>query len=191
MAAHVGFVDAFGFVVLGGFFVASVDATTTQTGVAFSLSTPSVLGPLAAILGGFLAGVIAATLAGRHWPSRQVAGALAVTTTALAAGGLVGHFFDARVALGFTLAVAMGAANTLVDPAGLLVDLARDLSDRLHSSDRTRRWTRSLLLWTAVTLGAVVGAVVAHRCGTDTAWIAEGGALAVTLYTVGAARARS
>lgn len=42
------------------------------------------------------------------------------------------------------LVVAMGSASALAEPAGLLVDLARDRSDRLHSG--RLGWTHSLLL---------------------------------------------
>ena len=49
---HLGFVDAFGFVVFGGFFVSSVDATTTRTGVALGGSSWFVVG-LAATLAAY------------------------------------------------------------------------------------------------------------------------------------------
>lgn len=185
-AAHVGFVDAVGFVVLGGFFVASIDATTTQAGVALGGNTNSAVGLLAAILVGFLAGVIAAALAGHRWPSHRAAGALALAAASLAATGLVGQFTDVRVAIGFTLAVAMGAANTLVEPAGLLVDLARALSDRLHAAG-PRLWIHYLRLWVAVAAGAVVGAVLVSRLGTDAVWIVAGTAFLAALYCASAA----
>ncbi len=44
IAMHVGFVDAFGFVLLGGFFVSSIEATTTRAGVALAGGTWFVLG---------------------------------------------------------------------------------------------------------------------------------------------------
>ncbi|WP_237168114.1 DUF1275 family protein [Prescottella equi] len=180
IAAFVGFVDALGFVVLGGFFVSSVDATTTQTGVALDGGIHWPLGLLAAILGSFLIGVMAATYVGQCWPRRRVTGAFMVATAALVASGLIGQISDSRVMIGFTLALAMGAANTLVEPAGLLVDMARALSERLQST-RSRVWARHLLLWVAMTLGAAVGAVLGSHLGTSTAWIAAAIALLVAI----------
>ncbi|WP_240960782.1 DUF1275 family protein [Rhodococcus sp. A14] len=111
---HLGFVDAFGFVVFGGFFVSSVDATTTRTGVALGGSSWFVVGLAGAILAGFVVGVVMAAVVGRMWPRQRVPGVLLLTAVLLAAAGALHAVTTTAPLIGFALALAMGVEATLL-----------------------------------------------------------------------------
>ncbi|WP_257014848.1 DUF1275 domain-containing protein [Rhodococcus sp. ACPA1] len=149
---HLGFVDAFGFVLLGGFFVSSIDATTTRTGVALGGSSWFVVGLAGAILAGFVVGVVLAAVVGRMWPRQRVPRVLLLTAVLLAAAGALHAVTTTAPLIGFTLALAMGAEATLLETGGLLAAAARSLTDRLFGRG-SRRWARYLRLWGAVAVG--------------------------------------
>ncbi|WP_236603716.1 MULTISPECIES: DUF1275 family protein [unclassified Rhodococcus (in: high G+C Gram-positive bacteria)] len=176
VAVHVGFVDAFGFVLLGGFFVSSINATTTTTGVALGGGTWGVLGLGAAIIGGFLVGVVTAAVVGHRWTHRRVSRVLLLVAGLLAAGGAIHWFTAAPVVIGFFLALAMGAENTLLETGGLLIETAQRITDRLLAKE-SHQWLHYLRLWSAVTLGAILGAWAYRVLGFNSLWIAVGAAL--------------
>ncbi|WP_319617784.1 YoaK family protein [Rhodococcus opacus] len=176
VAVHVGFVDAFGFVLLGGFFVSSINATTTTAGVALGGGTWGVLGLGAAIVGGFLVGVVTAAVVGHRWTRQRVSRVLFLVAGLLAAGGAIHWFTAAPVVIGFVLALAMGAENTLLETGGLLVETAQRITDRLLTKE-AHQWLHYLWLWGAVTLGAILGAWAYRLLAFDSLWIAVGAAL--------------
>lgn len=180
IAAHIGFVDGFGFVFLGGFFVSSIEATTTQAGVALGDAAFGAIGLPATILAGFVAGVVAAALAGNRWPRERVTGALLIAVGALVAAGIVGQITEVKTAIGLTMAIAIGAENTLVQSGGVLVDMARTLSEPLNPKGPDP-WMRYLRLWAAVVVGALAGAAVFKVFGLNTVWVAAGSALLAAL----------
>ncbi|WP_237723846.1 MULTISPECIES: DUF1275 family protein [unclassified Rhodococcus (in: high G+C Gram-positive bacteria)] len=175
VAMHLGFVDAFGFVVLGGFFVSSIDATTTRAGVALGGSSWFVVGLAGAILAGFVVGVVLAAVVGRMWPRQRVPRVLLLAAGLLAAAGALHAVTTTAPLIGFTLALAMGAEATLLETGGLLAAAARGLTDRLFGRG-PRRWARYLRLWGAAVVGAAAGAVTYRVLGFGALWVAAGAA---------------
>ncbi|MDF3306814.1 DUF1275 family protein [Rhodococcus sp. T2V] len=176
VAMHLGFVDAFGFVLLGGFFVSSIEATTTRTGVALGSSSWFVLGLGGAILAGFVVGVVLAAVVGRMWSRRRVPRVLLLTAGLLAAAGALHAVTTTAPPIGFALALAMGAEATLLETGGLLADAARSLTDRLFGRVPRHRWVRYLRLWGAVAVGAAAGAAMYRVLGFGALWVAAGAA---------------
>lgn len=174
VAMHLGFVDAVGFVLLGGFFVSSIEATTTRTGVALGSSSWFVLGLGGAILAGFVVGVVLAAVVGRMWPRRRVPRVLLLAAALLAAAGAL-HAVTTTPLIGFALALAMGAEATLLETGGLLAGAARSLTDRLFGRG-PHRWVRYLRLWAAVAVGAAAGAAMYRVLGFGALWVAAGAA---------------
>jgi uncharacterized membrane protein YoaK (UPF0700 family) len=171
VAVHVGFVDATGFVLLGGFFVSSIAATTTQGGVALGRGTGMAVGLAGAILAGFLSGVVLAGVVAHTWPRARVPRVLLLSVGLLAAAGALHAATTSAPLIGFVLALPMGAEATLLDTGGLLAGAAQGLIDRFFDH-RSRRWARYLRLWVAVAAGAIVGAVACRVFGFDALWIA-------------------
>ncbi|MDI1295587.1 MAG: DUF1275 family protein, partial [bacterium] len=117
LAALAGFVDALGFLKLGGLFVSFMSGNSTR--MAVGLATGSTIaitaaGLIAAFVGGVVAGALVGRMAGR-WRKPAVL-ALVFTLLALAAtlalSGLASH------TLTLLMAAAMGAVNNVFQRDG-------------------------------------------------------------------------
>lgn len=194
LTALAGFVDAIGFIELGGYFVSFMSGNSTRLGVGLESGLSNALLP-AALVGLFVAGVVIGTLAGqwagRHRPTAVVslvAGLLA--TAALCSDAGYGHATVAAMAL------AMGAENAVFERngevtigltymTGTLVKLGQRLTAALLGQSDRLAWTWYLLLWLGLVAGTFAGAAVYTRVGLDGLWFA---ALAAALLAVACQR---
>jgi len=193
LSALAGFVDATGFLKLGGFFVSFMSGNTTRLAVGLAQGTPS-----AAIAGGlivtFILGVVLGTLSGHFAGKQGTAAKLALVSLllALAAGfGVMGVSFGAVVAM----TLAMGAINAvfahggevhigLTYMTGTLVKIGQRLAMAFLGGDRLAWWPYALL-WFGLAAGAVTGALVYPYLGLNGLWLA---ALAAALFALAAMR---
>jgi uncharacterized membrane protein YoaK (UPF0700 family) len=189
LSALAGYVDAVGFVALGGFFVSFMSGNTTRLGVGIATHGASAL-----IAGGliltFVVGVTAASLlgraAGRH--RRPVILALVGILLALAACfGAAGLMTGAGIAM----ALAMGAENTVFEKdgevtvgvtymTGTLVKCGQRIAAALAGGDPFG-WVPFLMLWGGLALGAVVGALAFVAVGIAALWFAAAAAALLAL----------
>jgi uncharacterized membrane protein YoaK (UPF0700 family) len=188
-----GFVDATGFINLGGFFVSFMSGNTTRFAV--GLATGGTAAAIAAgLIATFVLGVMAGTLVGRRAPHNRAASVLGLVAIFLAVAalcGTAGYLPGAAIAM----ALAMGAENAVFERegevhigltymTGTLVKLGQHLLNALLGGDRWA-WRSYLLLWLGLTAGALVGALLHPWLGLGALWIA---AAAAALFTVTAAR---
>ena len=187
-----GFVDAVGFLNLGGFFVSFMSGNSTRLGVALGEGALDQAGKAAGLIALFLAGVIAGALVARIGGTRRspVLIAEALLLTAAAAGFAAG--FQAMGIVGLVL--AMGVENAvfqrdgevavgLTYMTGALVKAGQRMAAALTGGDRFA-WAPYLALWAALSAGAAIGAVCYLRLGAASAWIA---AAVVTVLALRAA----
>jgi len=188
-----GYVDAIGFVTLGGFFVSFMSGNTTRVAVGLAEGTSAGL-TAAGLIGAFVLGVIAGSLLGRQAQANRrpavlifVAALLVLASTS----GAQGAPFTAMV----VVAIAMGAENTVFAEAGevrigltymtgALVKLGKGIATALVGGDRMA-WAPYFLLWFGLLVGATTGALVYARVGLDALWAA---ALAMALLAIVAAK---
>jgi uncharacterized membrane protein YoaK (UPF0700 family) len=184
LAALAGFVDATGFLKLGGFFVSFMSGNTTRLAVGLAQGTSS-----AAVAGGliatFIAGVMAGTITGHFAAAQRAAVILALVCLLLAAAAGFG-------ALGFSIAavaamtLAMGAINAvfahggevhigLTYMTGTLVKIGQHLAGAVLGGDPLAWWPY-LLLWFGLACGAVCGALAFPYLGLNSLWLAAGAA---------------
>lgn len=196
VAALAGFVDALGFLSLGGIFVSFMSGNTTQLGTRLArgdLTSPQVVIP-AAIIALFVAGVIGGTVA-RRVLVRRGAGTMAIVMCALLVGAALGASAGWRPVAFALTALAMGTANTVLPGpghstvgvtyvTGALVKLGQAIGGRLVG-DRSGPWLFDLSLWACLAAGAVAGAMAYARWQLASLWIA---AAAATLVAWGAHR---
>ncbi|WP_246191176.1 YoaK family protein [Aureimonas leprariae] len=198
LAALAGYVDAIGFLKLGGLFVSFMSGNSTRLAVALGLRSPEVVvagGLITAFLGGVIAGSLVAAIAGAIRKP-----AVLVLTTCLLAGAAAfdGSPGDFRVTA--LMAAAMGCANCVFQRdgevsvgvtyiTGTLVKLGQHLAAVLLGRDRLG-WVPYLLLWSGLVTGAVGGAKLYTLTGAAALWIAAvvAGLLAVVAWLLGPAQ---
>ncbi|MEV7694004.1 DUF1275 family protein [Microbacterium sp. NPDC089189] len=177
LALMAGFVDGFGFVFLGGYFVSFMSGNTTQAGAELVQGSFGSAAFCAALIVCFVAGSAAGTataLTGVRPAGRVLAlVAAALVIAALFAGA------EALLPTGAALAFGMGAVNTVFSRDGVaaggitymtgaLMKVGEGIVAALRGRDRTG-WLRYLGMWAAIAAGAILGAA-AMRLGTTALW---------------------
>lgn len=174
-----GFVDALGFVHLGGYFVSFMTGNSTRAAV--DLAAGRFNGWLLAIglVVSFVFGVMAGTGIGLVAEKRR-----SVTTLLLVAGiiavATVLATFGSQAPSGLLLAAGMGSLNTVFTRngevavgitymTGTLVKLGQSLVGALTGGDR-RLWPRHLLLWSMIGIGATGGTLAYRGIGAPALW---------------------
>ncbi|MDR6128196.1 uncharacterized membrane protein YoaK (UPF0700 family) [Sphingomonas sp. SORGH_AS802] len=200
LAMLAGYVDAIGFLRLGGLFVSFMSGNSTQLGVAIAGHAGGVAvaaGLLACFVLGVVLGARVALAAGR----RRKPAVLALVTLLLALATLVGTMTAAPMAALFLLALAMGAENNVFQRGGevsvgvtymtgTLVKLGQNLAMASAGGPRWR-WLPYLLLWAGLVAGAVTGAALYPLHGLYALWgaVAAAGVLTVMAWSVGPVQA--
>lgn len=175
LAALAGYVDAIGFIELGGLFVSFMTGNSTQLAVGVA-GQGTAAGIAALLVIAFVGGVVAGALVAGRVPAAartpvvlvMVAGLLGAATLAEAERG---HYLTAAL-----LATAMGVENNALAPGdagggialtymtGTLVKLGQRLAAALAGGARWA-WLPFLALWSALVGGAALGALVYPRVG--------------------------
>lgn len=193
LSSLAGFVDAVGFIAVGGYFVSFMSGNTTQAAVAIADGAWHDLLVAGSLIVAFVVGVVGGSLAAsvRGIRRRPVVLALVTALLVIAAGA---HAASAPVVLcALVVAAAMGAENAtferdgevsigLTYMTGTLVKLGQSLA-RVVRGDRDRAWLRYAVLWSGLAGGAVLGALVYRGLGFASVWVAAGGAALATLVT--------
>ncbi|MGV8997127.1 MAG: YoaK family protein [Parvibaculaceae bacterium] len=186
-----GFVDAVGFLNLGGYFVSFMSGNTTRMAVGVAQgSEPALIA--GGLIGTFVAGVMLGTFTG-HMAGRHRATAVLILVAvllAMAAGfGASGHFALAAMAM----ALAMGAENAifangsevyigLTYMTGTLVKMGQNMAGALLGGPPFAWWPY-FLLWLGLAAGAVAGAAAYPHLGLNSLWIASVAALIFALLS--------
>lgn len=187
-----GFVDAIGYIKLGGFFVSFMSGNSTRLGVGAAIQMTDAFLALGLILV-FVTGVIVGTLFG-NW-TKSNAASLGLVTAFLAAAAIL-HVLDLdRIAV-VSMVLAMGAENTvfqrngevsigLTYMMGTLVKMGQWVAAAIVGGPKDA-WIPYAILWAGLVTGACLGAVTYAHIGMNGLWIA---ALAAALCTVWAFKA--
>jgi uncharacterized membrane protein YoaK (UPF0700 family) len=189
LSALAGYVDAIGFIHLGGLFVAFMSGNSTRMGVSLAEGHWQTAAESFSLIVLFVTGATAGSLIVRgHGASRQpwllLAEALLLATAALCYALDLPNFAIAAIVL------AMGMENTvfqiegggglgLTYVTGALVKVGQLVAVALTGGARWG-WVPNLLLWAALATGCVVGALAYHWINLAAIWFAAGAALALS-----------
>ena len=184
-SALAGFVDALGFLYLGGFFVSFMSGNSTRLAVGLSEHVADAL-TAGGLIASFVVGVMLGSLCGRTI-RRARHGALMYLIAAMLTAASLLAAADATWAAAAVLAMAMGAENALFEHdgevqigltymTGTLVKLGQRLLSALMGGDRFG-WVPYLLLWLGLLAGAVLGAILFGVIGHQAIWVAAASAL--------------
>lgn len=187
-AALAGYVDAIGFLSLGGFFVSFMSGNSTRLAVGLAGLPPEAL-VAARLIASFVVGVMMGTLIGA-WLKPMRRPAVLVLVAGLLASAALLDAVDIHVAMMFA-AAAMGAENTtferdgevsigLTYMTGTLVKLGQRLAGAILGGPKLA-WAPYLLLWLGLVSGAVAGAMVWPVAGLAGLWAGVAGALALAV----------
>jgi uncharacterized membrane protein YoaK (UPF0700 family) len=193
LSALAGFVDALGFTQLGGFFVSFMSGNSTRLGVGLANASAT-----AAVAGGliitFVLGVMVGSWLGLRSGTLRRFAVLALVSGLLACGATLASLGAAWPAV-LAMTLAMGAENAVFDRdgevdigltymTGALVKLGQRLVMALRGGPAWR-WATSLMLWSGLVAGALLGALAHQQFGLQALWLA---AVAAAFLTVIAAR---
>jgi uncharacterized membrane protein YoaK (UPF0700 family) len=191
LLAVAGFVDAIGFLTLGGLFVSFASGNSTQ----FAISLGGVhLGPglqAGMLVGVFVVGVTGGrllALAFGDWGRPVI---LAAEAAFLAASALAPLSAPGSA---YLMALAMGAQNNVVHKVGetrtaltyvtgTLVNFGEKLAGALTSAGPPLAWAPYLLLWAGLVLGGAAGVVAYGSFGLRALLIPAAAALAFAAAT--------
>jgi len=193
-----GYVDAIGFLKLGGFFVSFMSGNSTRLGVGIATGQWMMARTALTLIGLFVAGVVAGALAARRAGEQRRSVVLALEATLLAAAAaLISAGFDSA-GVG-AMVLAMGAENAvfqrdgdvgvgLTYMTGALVKAGQRIAAALTGGDRWA-WGPYALLWAGLSLGGALGAAAYLRVGVLALWAAA--ALVASLAAIKAWRERA
>lgn len=168
-----GYVDAIGFITLGGYFIAFMSGNSTRFAVGMAEGISGAWLALG-LIGNFVVGVIAGTLTGYWLQARRYSAVLSLVSLLLSAAATLfalGHYALAITAM----TLAMGAENAVFEKegevhigltymTGALVKFGQRLAGALLGGPRNA-WIPYLLLWIGLVAGAVVGALMHAAIG--------------------------
>ncbi len=177
-----GYVDAIGFLKLGGFFVSFMSGNSTRLGVGLATDHGQAALTVLAIVALFVTGVVLGALLARGVGEGRRSAVLALEAGLLIAGAalFMAGFDTAGVA---AVVLAMGAENAvfqrngdvgvgLTYMTGTLVRAGQRIAAALTGGDRWA-WGPYLLLWAGLTTGGAIGAAAYMQVGTLALWAAS------------------
>ena len=189
LAALAGYVDAIGFIQVGGFFVSFMSGNSTRLAVGVMNDAKDWM-IAAGLIAAFFIGVIAGSLSGRKFKRRHRAVLAVVTVALFVAAGMAEAGF--LLVSAWALAFAMGAENAtferdgevlvaLTYMTGTFVKAGQRIAAALAGDADRYAWIPHMLLWLALIAGAVMGAAMQVQFGTVSLWCAVGVAAACFL----------
>jgi uncharacterized membrane protein YoaK (UPF0700 family) len=181
LSAVAGYIDAIGFLKLGGFFVSFMSGNSTRLGVGLATGQWATVRTALALIGLFVAGVVLGALVARRAGEGRRSIVLALEAALLAASA---SLFTAGldVAGVAAMVLAMGAENAvfqrngdvgvgLTYMTGALVKAGQRIAAALTGGDRWA-WGPYALLWIGLTAGGALGATAYLRLGLVAVWAA-------------------
>lgn len=183
-ATLAGYVDAIGFLSLGGFFVSFMSGNSTRLAVGVA-GPPSEALIAARLIASFVSGVVLGSLVGaaaKRWRRPAV---LVLVACLLGSAAIVAMWAPDLAML--LVAAAMGAENTtferdgevsigLTYMTGALVKLGQRLASAIMGGPKLA-WAPYLMLWLGLVGGAVAGALAWPVFGLAGLWAGVAGAL--------------
>lgn len=178
LASLAGYIDALGFMELGGFFVSFMSGNSTRLAVGTTGNLANAALAASLILT-FLLGVILGSLVAhfaKHHRRAAVMSFVAALLFAAASLNAIGFKHAAVVAMG----LAMGAENAVFERdgevsigltymTGTLVKLGQRLAIAFTGGSKTA-WGPYFLLWSGLVSGAILGASAYTHLGLNALW---------------------
>ena len=196
LSALAGYVDGIGFLHLGGLFVSFMSGNSTRMGVSLAQgdwpNAAAALGLIALFVVGATCGSLIVLGRGANrqpWVLLTEASLLAVAALCYASGLSNAAVAAIVLAMGLENAVFQieGGGLGLTYVTGALVKVGQLLAAALTGGPRWA-WLPNLLLWAALVIGVVCGAVAYRWINLAAIWFAAGAALALSAMVAATTR---
>lgn len=197
LTAIAGWVDAIGFLRLGGLFVSFMSGNTTQMAVAMAQGRTLEAAAAAGIIILFVMGAFAGRLVAEAAEAWRQAAVLILTASLLSIAVLVGlaQGQAALVTATAAMVLAMGVQNaamgkvgeakaSLTYVTGTLVKLGETLADAFTGAEKLRAVLPYLAMWIGLALGGIAGATAYGQFGSS-ALLAPAAAAALLALLLG------
>lgn len=199
LSALAGYVDGVGFLHLGGLFVSFMSGNSTRLGVSLAAGHWSDAAEAIGLIALFVIGAALGSLIMLTRSAFCQCWVLLAEAVLLAAAALCYERGMSSVAIA-AIVLAMGLENSVFQAeggvglgltymTGALVKVGQ-LAAAALTGGRRWGWLPNLLLWAALVLGAICGALAYHRINLAAIWFAAGWALALSgiVFTTSARR---
>ncbi len=188
LSALAGYVDAIGYLHLGGLFVSFMSGNSTRLGVSLADGDWRNAGAALGLVVLFVIGAAAGSLV-VHSRSRHRQPWLLLIETVLLTLSALSYMFGWPVIAVAAIVLAMGLENAMfqIEGGGLgltyitgaLVKAGQLIAAAL-TGGAPLDWVPNVLLWAALVVGAVLGAMAYHWINLAAIWFAAGFALALS-----------
>lgn len=185
-----GYVDALGFIDLGGFFVSFMSGNSTRLGIGLGRGQGEAVVTVLVIVFLFVLGVVMGSLAAERAGDRRREVIYGLVAGLLGVAAVLHSALHVRLGTA-AMVLAMGAENTILRRDGVsvgltymtgnLVKMGHAIADAMRGGDRWG-WAPFMVLWVALVVGGTLG-TLAHRVfDMNGLWIAAGlaGVMAVS-----------
>lgn len=193
LSALAGFVDAVGFMYLGGYFISFMSGNSTRLVVAFVGQDMQSFALLGGIIFLFVMGAMLGALVRHFTNAPPVAISVLVLLTVLLACAAISVEFGFGLLAIALITMAMGAENStfqrggdmvvgLTYMSGTLVKLGQKWAEAMTGGRKTA-WIPYLLLWLGLIAGGALGALSFQAFGLHSLWVAAFVSLLLTSLT--------
>lgn len=173
LSAAAGYLDAVGYVYLGGFFVSFMSGNTTELATSVAEGNLGPAGLAATLIGCFFGGAVLGALLVRRGDGRTTV--LATSSILVAITAILANLVHAEWPVTILLPLSMGVVNAtfltageasigLTYMTGALVKAGQRLVDAFYGGPRML-WARHLALWASLLAGGVIGVLILHWLG--------------------------
>lgn len=182
LSSAAGFVDAVGFIHLGGYFVSFMSGNSTRGGTALAEGNWAGFTIAFGLVAAFLTGVVSAAILRRLVPSRKRLAVLLYVTAVLVCAVVLFNAGAGGWLPPVLMAVAMGAENVIFERdgevsigltymTGTLVKMGQHMATALTGGEKWL-WPRYAVLWLSLTTGSIIGALAYFALNLNALWIA-------------------
>lgn len=189
LATLAGFIDALGFIKLGGYFVSFMSGNSTRFAVAASHLEPAAFIPFGIIILFVLGVTSGATV--RHYSRKSDQTVIMAFVTLLLVFSAISYSFDLDAFAIMFMILAMGAENNVFIKdgqvsvgvtymTGTLVKLGQRIAARLLGEEGSD-WLPYLILWLGLISGAVLGSFSYFLMGLHSLWLAASFSTAILI----------
>lgn len=193
LSALAGYIDAIGFLQLGGYFVSFMSGNTTRLAVVAQEGDFAAARLLVSIIVCFVIGSMAGALIGYYARMRRRAAVLATVAAVLALAAGLSECGMPTLSI-VCMALAMGAENAVFQKdgnvmigltymTGTLVKIGQKLAAQILGIERFA-WMPYVLLWCGLLLGGFAGATVHNFIGLRGLWFGALAALCLALVSI-------